>query len=392
MEDVAAGKVISLRWAGFDSDIDKDVASGFELHRVSNFDQFRRIVTGLGALDANMVYADASGNIGYQLTTPLPARSAAGKNTPWGGYYPLEETPHAFNPAAGWIASANNLPRRADNVQGHFFASRILSITNLLESKDTFTSDDMRRFQMDRTDRYLLRFTHHAVEALEKLGKTAEAEMMRSWDGSTPTDSRATALMEVFLVKLKEHTFADELASLYYRVPDKWIEAISQVDSAGWFDDVSTSDTTESYDDIAARAMTDALVITKGVTWGEIHTLSMRHPLAMIPLLGDWLGLTHGPVPWSGTAGTLCASFNRHVDEGKFESVAGPSWRFVIDFANVDSVTMVLPAGNSGNPMSPHFFDFHEMWKSGNYWVVPFTYEKVKQRAASSLTLTPAAE
>ncbi|UCE24901.1 MAG: penicillin acylase family protein, partial [Candidatus Zixiibacteriota bacterium] len=57
----------------------------------------------------------------------------------------------------------------------------------------------------------------------------------------------------------------------------------------------------------------------------------------------------------------------------------------------VDSATMVLPAGNSGNPMSDHFFDFNQMWVSGEQWVVPFSYEKVKERAAGILKLIPEA-
>jgi penicillin amidase len=50
---------------------------------------------------------------------------------------------------------------------------------------------------------------------------------------------------------------------------------------------------------------------------------------------------------------------------------------------------MVIPSGQSGNPLSPHFFDFYDLWEGGEYWTVPFTKEKVEERAVSKLKLIP---
>ncbi|UCE25447.1 MAG: penicillin acylase family protein [Candidatus Zixiibacteriota bacterium] len=381
-------RVISMHWAGFDVDLDRAVSSGFDLHHVRTFEDFRVLATGLGALDANMMYADADGNIGYQLTTPVRSEQSKTADRP-PGYLPLDETPHAKNPSRGWLASCNNLPRRSPSVDGHFFSNRIISITNLLEDRKDLTSDDMRQFQMDQYDHYRLRFKDDIARILDTAGESGTADLIRSWDGSMGIDSKEAALVEVYFSELKRLTFEDELGSLYSQVPDRWIEAADQVSLAGWFDDVSTPSLKETFDDIAVNAMEEALGSTGGVAWGEIHTLTMRHPLAMIPIVGSLLNLQAGPHPWGGSSGTLCASFSRETGDSRYESVAGPSWRFVIDFANVDSATMVLPAGNSGNPMSDHFFDFNQMWVSGEQWVVPFSYEKVKAKAVSTLVLSP---
>ena len=120
-----------------------------------------------------------------------------------------------------------------------------------------------------------------------------------------------------------------------------------------------------------------------------MHTLTMRHPMAIVPVVSDLLGLQHGPWPWSGSPGSLNSSFYVTANDTTFNCIVGPSWRFVIDFADVDAATMVLPAGNSGNPMSPHFFDFNKMWRDGERWTVPFSREKVYERAVSTLTLRP---
>ncbi len=74
---------------------------------VQSFNEFREVVTKLGALDVNWTYSDISGNIGYQLGAPVPIRKT--KNSyklfeesdyynEWSGFYPLDETPFALNP------------------------------------------------------------------------------------------------------------------------------------------------------------------------------------------------------------------------------------------------------------------------------------------------------
>jgi penicillin amidase len=75
-----------------------------------------------------------------------------------------------------------------------------------------------------------------------------------------------------------------------------------------------------------------------------------------------------------------------------FVSQGGPSWRFVLDFDNIDLAQMVIPSGQSGNPLSPHFFDFYDLWEGGEYWTVPFTKEKVEERAVSKLKLIPSSD
>ncbi len=132
-----------------------------------------------------------------------------------------------------------------------------------------------------------------------------------------------------------------------------------------------------------------AIQSVDGRSWGALQSFSMRHPMASIPILGSLLHLSTPKEPWGGTPGALNASFYRTASDDSFESMAGPSWRFVIDFANVDSATMVIPAGVSGNPMTSHFLDFYPLWKSGRRWQVPFHHDAVMQRAVSTLTLLP---
>ncbi len=389
-----------VHWAGFDMNLSSALDNAFALATVGDFAEFRKVVTGLGALDANMMYADSAGNIGYQLTTPIAVNQNAGDvfasslsqadSNHLQRYLPLARTPNDLNPKRGWIANCNNSPSRSTTVPGFFFATRILSIADLLQSKEKFSVDDMYRFQMSRTDRYLLRLKPEFSRIATLAGDAETAQLMDQWDGSTDEDSKATALVNVYLEKLREFTFKDELGSLWHQVPSKWIEEIRSIDSAGWFDDIATPGVVETYDTIAVRAMQSAETSVRGRTWGELQSFNMQHPMATIPILSSLLHLSTPEEPWGGTPGALDASFYRTGADDKFQSMAGPSWRFVVDFADVDKATMVIPAGVSGNPMTSHFLDFYPLWKSGKRWPVPFHHDPVMARAASVLTLVPA--
>jgi penicillin amidase len=387
----------ALRWAGHDRDLVDAVAAGFRFHEVSDFEQFRHIVTSLGALDANWIYADSSGHIGYQLGTPIPVRPGRWGNFPvdgysnefeWQGYLPLDATPYEHDPQRGWLTSNNNAPRR--DVVGNYAADRILRITQLLESSESLTVADLQSMQMDQTDAYLMRWKDEVVRLLEKCNEPDHAATIRSWDGSTGQDSWPTHFMNVFLSRLTRLTFEDELGELRRSVRKIWIDQVYNSTDSFWFDDINTLDVIETKEQVAANAIKETLAQTGERTWGEVHSLTMRHPMAVIPILGGLLDLTRGPWPRSGTAGTLCASFFRENDDGTFEDFVAPSWRFTIDFADVDAASIVLPAGNSGNPASDHFFDFNEMWQTGERWNVPISREKVRQQAVETLMLQPA--
>ena len=147
----------------------------------------------------------------------------------------------------------------------------------------------------------------------------------------------------------------------------------------------------ETREQIAAQALSEALQIRGDKRWGDFHTLQMKHPLSVVPLVADLLKLDYGPFPWDGTAGTLKASFyfEDKNNPNHFKSTVGPSWRFVVDFANPDAATIVLPAGNSGNPASRHFMDFFSMWKSGERWNVPSSKLAVEKKTVHKLILEP---
>lgn len=395
MEENDSSAII-LHWAGHDVDLDVGVSNAFDLVNTKSYEQFRNIVTNFGALDANYMYADSLGNIGYQLSAPLPIRSnepenilpsALGSQIPF-TFHPLDSTPHLLNPDIGWIASCNNKPDNTNRSQGFYFADRIMRMHELMNSKDKFTIEDMKNYQFDLTDKYMSHFGVEFSRILSMLGEDEKATQISMWDGNSDTSSYFAALSAVYFDLLKREVFEDELGDFYQRVPSKWVENFTTVVAAGWFDNIDT-DVKENYIDIAQSTMRQALEIVGEKTWGDFQTLQMKHPLSIIPIVGSALDLETEPIRRGGTPGTLNSSFSQNKSDGTYASVAGASMRMLVDFSDLDATTIVLPAGNSGNPMSDHFFDFYDMWKNDERWTVPISDDKIRDKAKSKLLLKP---
>ena len=113
------GAALSLRAIWLDA---MPVRGILTMHKARTFDEFRAACDGWPLSSLNMVYADTSGTIGWQLVGTTPVRKSGWGTLPKPGWepdsgwkddpVPHEEMPHESNPPAGIIATANNSPAR----------------------------------------------------------------------------------------------------------------------------------------------------------------------------------------------------------------------------------------------------------------------------------------
>ena len=89
----------------------------FEAVKAKSFAEFRKPFAAWPVLPLNVLYADETGTIGYQLIGDIPIRSGGTglmptpvKNGDWTGYVPFDDMPFTMNPASGFIATANDDP------------------------------------------------------------------------------------------------------------------------------------------------------------------------------------------------------------------------------------------------------------------------------------------
>ncbi|MEA2465855.1 MAG: penicillin amidase, partial [Acidobacteriota bacterium] len=210
----------SLRWAGFDFSVAELSEAALRLQKARNFEEFRGAITRFGALDANWIYSDRAGNIGYQLGAPIPIRGydtyarqkASDANTVWRGYRELAATPHALNPRQGFLASSNNQPispGSPDPIPGFYDPYRIVRANALLPNKHT--PADMHAVQLDLVSGIATRWKPLAEQGARAAGLNAEAQLLAQWDGRMTSDSKAALLFAAWWRRLPRPIFEDEL-------------------------------------------------------------------------------------------------------------------------------------------------------------------------------------
>ncbi|MGZ5445437.1 MAG: penicillin acylase family protein [Thermoanaerobaculia bacterium] len=382
----------SLYWAGFDFEPAASTDAALRLQKARNFDEFRRAVTAFGALDANWIYSDRGGNIGYQLGAPIPIRdhdtyvrqSATDPRAAWRGYRALEETPHALNPPQGFLASCNNQPVSREfpyRIPGFYDPYRITRAAELLGGVTAAEPRHMRAMQLDLTSGLAKRWKSLAADGARAAGLQNEAGMLAAWDARMNPDSRAATLFAAWWRRLPRAIFEDELGEEWDTGRVLLDEALTTRTPA--IDDRRTP-RVETIIDVSASTMREAVSIANGRTWGEACTLTIRHPLARVKVLDWFLDLNRGPFPGWGDPGALNANFFSYRDETKsFRAHIGPSMRFVLDWSDVDAFSLSGALGQSGNPFSPHYDDFLGVTE----WNVPFTREKVFASAKSQVVM-----
>jgi penicillin amidase len=208
------------------------------------------------------------------------------------------------------------------------------------------------------------------------------------------------SLYEAFEDALWRRTFVDEMDDVLFLKFYEWagaerpagLYAIIKDRNSPWWDDITTVEKKESRDDIfilAARDADDKLAGDYGGDskrgWDRVHGARFTHALGgSLPL--RWF-LSRGPVPVEGDGTTLMrVSWNRLTPFAAWEH---PSWRQLFDVGEWDASRVVLPAGQSGNPMSPFYFDQNQMWRTGQYRMQPFSRGAVTAAAKHRLLLVP---
>ena len=400
-QDAAKHEAIAWRWAGFDFSPATAVASLLAIPHVTDWDAFWRTAGTAGAGAFNWVFASANGQIGYGMGSPVPIRTWSDTVLPvdgstdaheWRGYYPLDRKPHVVDPPDGWVANANNAPDTSGlgyTLGGlGFDGDRMQRIRQLMHPKDKDRLDvtDMIAMQLDRVDVAALRFRDDAVRVVMPLNSRVGSDL-KSWDGSMTPDSTEAAIFNVWLADLNRDIFSDELGGPVQRV---FFEAVLSRPESPWYDDVRTPQV-ETREDMLVRAMKEAYTEVGGRAWGKLAHVTLEHPMARVPIVGALLRLRRGPFEWGGSPGTIDASIYARDPAGGFVQRLGPAFRQIVDFSDVDTALMALTAGESGNPMSPHFFDFWPVWRTGTYWKVPLTRARVRDRLSSTLVLAPVA-
>ncbi|HLF24984.1 MAG TPA: penicillin acylase family protein [Anaerolineae bacterium] len=421
MSEIPEGyEPLTFRWTALDgTTLFKAIV---QLNLATNWEEFRQALSYWDAPSQNFVYADVDGNIGYQTPGRIPIRPEGHQGLmpvpgwsgdyEWQGYIPYEELPHVLNPAAGFVAAANNKIVSDDYPYSLAYewdiGYRAKRITDLLAADDSVTVEDIRNIHADTYSLAAEALIPYLLAIQPEGDQQAQAlDLARAWDKRYEIDRAGASVFQVWYWFFLKNTLNDDmskdLGDLYiageyerhgtFQIPFM-IKLSAQPDNA-WFDDKTTSQV-ETRDVIARRSLADAVVWLSARygndpaqwTWGRLHTMNfVDGPLGQSGIRPLELIFNTGPIPARGDNFTVNAGSFRYSNP--FTMWHGASQRQIVDLGDFGNSLMIQATGQSGHIFHPHRGDFIALWQNVEYHPMLFDREKIEANTEGALTLTP---
>ena len=122
--------------------------------------------------------------------------------------------------------------------------------------------------------------------------------------------------------------------------------------------------------------------------WGNAHRVEFNHLIfGRIPLIRTMFNQS---VETGGGQFTPNKGAYRYRDENKpFENKHGPGYRGVYDLADSQNSCFVIATGQSGNPISPFYDNFIQLWNSGKSIKLKLSKEKLLSSHRGIIQFTP---
>lgn len=406
---------LALRWTALDTSTLFDAV--IALNRATDWESFRMALQKWDVPPQNFVYADIEGHIGYQLAGAIPLRSNSDGRIPvpgwngeyeWQGYVPFDQLPASYDPANGYIATANNriVPLdRSPAIRGEWSngwrAARIIQRITQHERHDasTFAHIHADHFHMGSHDIIALAGRLPDGDAVANQARA----LLSAWDGEVATHSIAATIALQFVDELQRVVFTHLLPIMEQTIgmgalvgrpgreymnratPDLLQAAVRNDND--WFGD------TRAWDDIIPLAWQQTMTTLKKRLgqnpnqwrYGAWHTITLKHAMGALPLIGALFN--RGPFELGGNRDT--------VNMGDINTINGttsytcPSLRIISDTSDWDLSKSIHPVGQAGHLLSTHYADFVKAWLNVEYHPMPWQRRRVEEVCQEVLTLAP---
>ncbi len=355
----------------------------------------------------NMIWADKAGNIGWQAVGIAPIRGNFSGLVPvpgdgryeWDGYLPIIEKPNDYNPAKGYLATANQnvTPENYTRWDAIGFSwsdpyrgNRVDEI--LSDRTKKLTMEDMKALQTD----YLSIPARILVPMLKEYDfsdKAAEAKTkLNDWDYRLETSSVPAAIYVAWENQIKN-------MANYRFIPKEAKGIIKTLQMKRIMDWITKPDSHFGANPILGRDkfLKDAFI--KAVSeletnlgsdmsqwhYGQAknkHTY-MEHALSHAVNDATRSKLDLGPLPRGGNAYTPGST------GGNLRQSSGASFRMIVNTGDWDAAIGTNGPGQSGNPDSPFYNNLFEPWAKDKYFPVYYSRNKIDSVAVGAKMLRP---
>lgn len=382
-----AEQKFALKWTALDPQ-NQEFEAFFALNRSKNWEDFQTALKKYGGATQNFVYADTGGNIGWYAAGKIPIRRKGEGDLPydgasdegdWTGYIPFAELPHLYNPAEGFIVTANQrivgTGYKYQQISRDAAAPwRARRIYDLLSANPKMTMNDVRDVQHDVFNIPLSNLAREIV----KVSVVPEfKQLLSGWDGRMTADSKAALVANEIRNCAANKIAEDNPPVPSYIIRERILDWAVKEKTPRWlpkgfagYPDLINTCEKESLASLEKRYGADK----EKWIWGNAFQSRFQHPLAIAPLIGAQFVIK--PVGIDGSGQT--------PNVGSYVSM-----RHIASPGNWDATRHVIPLGQSGNPQSPHWKDQFEAWRTGSPQIFPFSKEAVTKAATETVTLQP---
>jgi penicillin amidase len=454
--DRGDGYAVALKWTALEPGTTMDAV--FAMNKAADWDDFRAAAKSFDVPSQNLIYADTENHIGYQLPGKIPTRAKGQDGSipapgwlskdKWTGYIKFDELPYEYDPARGYIVTANQPVIDPDKYPYTLttdwgYGTRSQRITDLIKLKikggGKISTDDMRQMQLD-SDSQIARLL---VPQLLKINlddpDVREAqELLRGWDYTQDADSAAAAYFNAVWRNILKLAFGNKLPK-EVRVKGQclWVDPVNStgpVDDTGkvrecgqrdgdqaqpdggdrWFEvvrnlmDKPDSDwwTTpargaregadHNRDKLFERAMIDArweltAKLGKDIdtwSWGRLHRLFLKNQTLGTSGPG-FLQYILNRGPWKLSGGEAAVNATGWNAAGGYDVVWVPSMRMVVNLDDLDKSKWINLTGASGHAFSAHYTDQTSKWAKGELLDWSFSEKAVDKSTSDTLVLKP---
>ena len=397
MEDPSKRRAYAMRAVWLETGAAPYLAS-LRMGQAQSWEEFRVACGFSGLPGENMVWADRSGDIGWQSVGFTPIRIGWDGRLPiwgngdfeWQGFVPITAMPHLSNPESGYYGTANhnNVPKSYPNIFSDFYSdpARAQRLEEVLAEARGHTVADSMALQYDNKSMTAEAITP-VITNLRHRGQARKAiEYLDGWDYHLNQDSVAGAIYdrweELMLSHLDERLVPGGEATIGRRKLKAWMLSPEQF--------VFGANPERNRDKLIVGKLEEAVESLSQQygnemstwTYGKTHYVQIDHPLQHL-VSGDKANLQIGPLPRGGAGNTLNAN---HGDK----QAAGASFRMIVDTSDWDSAVGTNAPGQSGDPRSRHYRDLFGGWNEGEYFPMYFSRPKVESAVDYRLELIPA--
>ena len=337
------GYYLNFAWSSRKGAVAISADNLLKVSQANNAEEARGYFANLPFAPFNWLWADAEGNIGYQLSGLFPKKPegtsgllpylAWDQSQAWQGMVSSEKYPRQYNPPEDMMVTANQDLNHLGEVapmslpMSSYRADRI---RELLEEKKSLGVDDMKAMHYDRYSRQAAAL----MEIIEPLlPATENGETLKNWDRRYDASSIGATLFENVYLELLKLVFGengmgvDVIAHVVAETPmfamlhGNFDRILLKAESA-WFGD-------KSREEIFQLAIEKGLQ-SKAQPYGETRSIYIPN-IFFAGKLPKIFGFDYGPYEHVGSRAT--------IDQAQvFKSMGYPStfaatFRMITDFA-----------------------------------------------------------